>query len=108
MANKFGKDVLIQAWEPQKTVRFYVDQLGFAITEETADLVALEGPNINLYIERGAKLGPILEVTVNDVDEAKKRLQELGCYIIKDEPKVPCCYIQDMNGLIYNLTTREL
>jgi hypothetical protein len=108
MANGFGKDILIQVWEPREVAKFYVDQLGFTITEETPELIALKGPNINLHIERGPKLGPVLEVTVENIDEAKKRLQKLGCYIIKDEPKVPRCYIQDMNGLIYNLTTREI
>ena len=55
-------------------------------------------------IERGPALGPVLEVTVEDVEEAKSRLVRNGCEIIKDEPDFPRCYIRDPFGLIYNLT----
>ena len=106
MANMFGTDILIQALDPKEAARFYVEQLGFAITDETDDLVSIHGPNINLFIERGPALGPVLEVTVADVAEAKARLVGQGCTVIKDEPQFPRCYVKDPQGLIYNLTTR--
>ncbi len=43
-------------------------------------------------------------MTVANVDEAKQRLVLNGCTILKDEPDFPRCYIQDPNGLIYNIT----
>ena len=46
----------------------------------------------------------VLEVTVDSVEEAKRRLVKNGCEIIKDEPDFPRCYIKDPFGLIYNLT----
>jgi len=55
-------------------------------------------------IERGPSLGPVLEVTVKSVKEAKARLQKKGCQIVEDEPDFPRCYVKDPNGLIYNLT----
>jgi len=66
-------------------------------------MIALKGKNINLYIEPGPPLGPVLEVTVPDVTEAKRRLVENGCEIVKDEPEFPRTYIRDPNGLIYNI-----
>ncbi|MBZ5552297.1 MAG: hypothetical protein LAO21_06220 [Acidobacteriia bacterium] len=48
--------------------------------------VSLHGRHINLFIEQGPALGPVLEVTVKSVDEAKARLVKKGCKIIKDEP----------------------
>ena len=104
MANKFGTDILIQAPSPKSAAAFYVTQLGFEITDETPDLVSLHGKNINLFIERGPFLGPVLEVTVDNVEEAKLRLAKQGCQIIKDEPEFPRCYVRDPYGLIYNLT----
>jgi predicted enzyme related to lactoylglutathione lyase len=103
MANKFGRDILIQAPDPTAAARFYVEQLGFEITNKTPYIISLEGEKINLYIERGPQLGPILEVTVSDVEEAKQRLVENGCEIVKDEPDFPRCYVQDPHGLTYNL-----
>jgi hypothetical protein len=45
----------------------------------------------------------VLEVTVDSVEEAKRRLVENGCEIVKDEPDFPRCYVKDPFGLIYNL-----
>jgi len=107
MANSFGTDILIQAEDIKKAAAFYVDQLGFTITgeNERPEMINLHGANINLFIERGPALGPVFEVTVADVAEAKRRLVKNGCEIVKDEPDFPRCYVRDPNGLIYNLTS---
>lgn len=104
MANKFGTDVLIQAAEPSEAAKFYVQELGFEVTEEKPNMVSLHGNNINFFIERGPALGPVFEVTVKNVKEAKARLTKKGCQIVKDEPDFPRCYVKDPNGMIYNLT----
>jgi hypothetical protein len=89
MANAFGTDILIQAPDPKAAAAFYVEQLGFAITGEHGKWIDLHGDNINLFIEEGPTLGPVLEVTVANVEEAKRRLVERGCAIVKDEPVFP-------------------
>jgi hypothetical protein len=104
VANKFGSDILIQAPNPQGAAAFYVEQLGFEITGDTPDMVSLSGKHINMFIERGPILGPVLEVKVDNVEEAKVRLAKNGCEIVKDEPEFPRCYVRDAFGLIYNLT----
>ena len=105
MANKFGTDILIQSPDPKNAALFYVNQLGFEITDDTPTMVSLHGAHINLFIERGPTLGPVLEVTVANVEEAKERLVKNGCVIVKDEPHFPRCYVKDPFGLIYNLTS---
>jgi len=104
MANTFGTDILIQAPDPKSAAAFYVNQLGFEVTGEKP-MISLHGDNINLFIEQGPPLGPVLEVTVPNVEEAKLRLVKNGCKVIKDEPHFPRVYLQDPYGLIYNLTT---
>jgi len=104
MANTFGTDILIQAEDPTKAANFYVKELGFKITDESSNMVSIHGDNINLFIERGPALGPVLEVTVKSVKEAKVNLKKKGCQVIKDEPDFPRCYVRDPYGLIYNLT----
>jgi hypothetical protein len=105
MANTFGTDILIQAPVPKATAAFYVQQLGFEITEEAPQLISLHGRHINLFIEQGPPLGPVLEVTVDSVEAAKLRLVKSGCQVVKDEPAFPRCYVRDPFGLIYNLTS---
>lgn len=104
MANTFGTDILIQAPDPETAAAFYVEQLGFAITEETPNMISLRGAHINLFIELGPALGPVFEVTVDNVEDATRRLVGNGCVIVKDEPDFPRRYVQDPFGLIYNLT----
>jgi catechol 2,3-dioxygenase-like lactoylglutathione lyase family enzyme len=103
MGNSFGSDILIQSEAPEEAAAFYVNQLGFTITGETPNMISLHGSHINLFIERGPALGPVLEITVADVEEAKARLVKQGCEIVKDEPDFPRCYVKDPFGLIYNL-----
>jgi catechol 2,3-dioxygenase-like lactoylglutathione lyase family enzyme len=105
MGNKFGADMLIQAPDPKVAAAFYVKELGFEITDETSNMISIHGPHINLFIEKAPALGPVLEVTVENVDEAKARLIKEGCEIVKDEPDFPRCYVKDPFGLIYNLTS---
>jgi predicted enzyme related to lactoylglutathione lyase len=105
MANSFGTDILMQAEDPKSAASFYVEQLGFEITDEAPDLIGLHGEHINLFIERGPTLGPVFEVTAANVEQAKQRLVKNGCAIVKDEPDFPRCYVKDPQGLIYNLTT---
>lgn len=104
MANTFGTDILIQAPDPGAAADFYVKQLGFVVTAREP-MLELKGPNINLYIEPGPKLGPVLEVSVGDVTAAKARLVKAGCKILKEEPEFPRIYAQDPYGLIYNLVS---
>ena len=104
MANTFGTDILIQAKDPMKAANFYVKELGFEITDKNPKMVGLHGQHINLFIEPGPALGPVLEVTVKNVKEARARLKKKGCRVVKDEPDFPRCYMKDPYGLIYNLT----
>jgi catechol 2,3-dioxygenase-like lactoylglutathione lyase family enzyme len=85
-------------------VAFYTEKLGFAVTAETPTLISVHGQSINLFIEQGPAIGPILEVFVDDVDAARKQLVDAGCTVIKDEPAFPRCYVRDPFGLTYNIS----
>jgi catechol 2,3-dioxygenase-like lactoylglutathione lyase family enzyme len=105
MANSFGTDIIIQAPDPEKAALFYVKHLGFEVTDSNPDMISLHGKHINLFIERGPAMAGVLEVTVDNVEEAKARLLKNGCVVIRDEPDFPRCYVKDPYGLAYNLTT---
>jgi hypothetical protein len=76
----------------------------FAITAEDPTIISLHGPQINLFIEQGPPLGPVLEVRVGNLASAKQQLTANGCEIVKDEPDFPRCYVCDPFDLLYNLT----
>jgi catechol 2,3-dioxygenase-like lactoylglutathione lyase family enzyme len=60
MANAFGTDILIQAEDLQKAADFYVKELGFTVTDKNPKMIGLHGKHINLFIEPGTALGPLL------------------------------------------------
>jgi len=100
VANSFGTDVPIPAPDPPQAASFDVTHLGFEITGDTPEMIGLYGKHINLFIEKGPTLGPVLEGTVKDVAESKQLLVENGCEVVKDQPDFPRCYIPDAFGLI--------
>src|ERR1700742_1905301 len=98
MANSFSKDILIQAPDPKGAASFYVDNLGFAITEESSNMISLHGEHINLFIERGPTLGPVFEVTVDELEAANLVRRKHGGKSIRDEPRFPVSYLQHPLG----------
>jgi hypothetical protein len=44
MANSFGKDILIQAEDPQKAARFYTEALGFTVADTNPRMIGLMVP----------------------------------------------------------------
>jgi hypothetical protein len=47
MANRFGRDILIQALDPKKAAGFYVEHLGFEITDDNPNMIGLHGQHVN-------------------------------------------------------------
>jgi hypothetical protein len=57
LANSFGADILIQAPDPQKAALFYVNHLGFEITDKNPKMIGLHGQHINLFIKPARRWG---------------------------------------------------
>lgn len=68
-------------------------------------MIGLHGEHINLFIEPGPPLGPVPEVSVDNVEKTRARLVKNGCKIAKDESGFPRCCVKDPYGLICNLTS---
>ena len=105
MANSFNRDILIQVPDPKRAAAFYVENLGFEVTGEDENIISLNGRHINLFIEQGSPIGPVLEVLVDSVQAARQRLLTRGCVVVREDPEFPRCYVRDLFGLTYNLTS---
>jgi hypothetical protein len=95
---------LIQAPNPRKVARSDVEQLGFEVTDDIPKMIRLHGDHVNLFIQPGPPLGPVIEVTVDHLPKGKERLVRTEGVIVKDEPDVPRCCVRDPQGWTYNLT----
>ena len=56
-----------------------------------------------LVIEDDEISGPVLELFVSDLDEAREYLEGKGCKVLRWRGKGQDCYIQDPYGVTYNL-----
>ena len=57
MANSFGKDILIQAENPQKAAQFYTSVLGFAVTDPNPRMIALGALTLISSLSRARNWG---------------------------------------------------
>ena len=57
MANSFGTDILIQAQDPAKAAAFYVEELGFSITDPNPNMIEVAGPEHQPVHRAGSRSG---------------------------------------------------
>jgi predicted enzyme related to lactoylglutathione lyase len=103
--NKFAssREVIIRtdAWD--EATNFYHSVLGLPITYRSNTMLGFETGAFCLYVEKGAKHGPVFEFLVPDVDAAKDRLIAAGSTVVEEDASVPRCYIRDRYGLVFNI-----
>jgi len=98
-----SRDVIIrtEAWE--QATRFYETTLGLPVVQRNPSLIGFEMGAFRLYVERGARHGPVFEFLVPDVQAAKSRLLAAGCTVEEEDPSIPRCYLCDPFGLVFNI-----
>jgi catechol 2,3-dioxygenase-like lactoylglutathione lyase family enzyme len=100
---KSSRDVIVRTSDLAEATKFYTSVLGFRITSKDANLAGFETGSFCLYVERGPRHGPVFELLVPNVAEAKSRLLAAGCIVVEENPAIPRCYIRDPYGFTFNL-----
>ena len=104
---KSSRDILIQTTKMDAAAIFYEKVLGFQVFERNDQLIGFETGSFRFFIDKGKSYGPVFELFVPDLKQAKKTLVENGCRIEVEDPKVPHCYVRDPFGLIFNLAEKK-
>ena len=87
-----------------EAVKFYTNVLGFQNRSDDPELGNLDANPINLLIlEDDEVRGPVMELFVDDLEEARKILEANGCKVLRWRGKGQDCYIQDPFGVIFNI-----
>jgi catechol 2,3-dioxygenase-like lactoylglutathione lyase family enzyme len=87
-----------------EAVNFYSNVLGFQDRSDNPELGDLDAGPINLFIlEDDEFRGPVMELFVDDLEEARKTLEANGCKVLRWRGKGGDCYIQDPFGVIFNI-----
>jgi predicted enzyme related to lactoylglutathione lyase len=98
-----SREVIIRtdAWD--EATNFYQSVLGLPITYRSNTMLGFETGAFCLYVEKGARHGPVFEFLVPDVDAAKARLMAARSTVVEEDASVPRCYIRDPYGVVFNL-----
>jgi predicted enzyme related to lactoylglutathione lyase len=87
-----------------EAVDFYSRVFGFKNRSNNPELADFDANPINLFVlEDDEFRGPVLELFVEDLEEARKHLEENGCKILRWRGKGQDCYIEDPFGARYNI-----
>lgn len=87
-----------------QAVDFYTNVLGFENRSSDPELGDLDASPIRLFVlEDDEFRGPVMELFVEDLEEARKILEANGCKVLRWRGKGQDCYVQDPFGVIFNI-----
>ena len=87
-----------------EALAFYKNVLGFENRSTDPELGDFDANPINLFVlEDDEFRGPVMELFVDDLEEARKHFEANGCKILRWRGKGQDCYIEDPFGVRYNV-----
>jgi predicted enzyme related to lactoylglutathione lyase len=105
MKYKVSKNIGFQVKNVEEATHFYESVLGFKQPEQSfVNEVEFRTDFNNIFlIEGNENLGPVMEIVVENLEEAKKHLLKNGFEIVRWEGKGKDCYVKDPFGKIFNV-----
>ena len=100
---KSSPDVIVRTDAMAEAVAFYTSVLNFPISSRDPNIVGFDTGSFRLYVEAGKRHGPVFDLLVPDVAEARARLLAAGCVLLEEDPAVPRCYVRDPYGFTFNI-----
>jgi catechol 2,3-dioxygenase-like lactoylglutathione lyase family enzyme len=87
-----------------EAVNFYSKILGFQDRSGDPRLGNLDAAPLRLFIEEDPEIrGPVMELFLDDLEEARKTLEASGCRVLRWRGKGGDCHIQDPFGVLFNI-----
>ena len=105
MNYRMSKNIGLQVEDVEKAKLFYETVLGLKEpTESDVEEVEFRTNHNSIFLIQGSEnLGPVMEIVVNNLEEAKVHLVENGCEIVRWEGKGKDCYVRDPFGMVFNV-----
>jgi catechol 2,3-dioxygenase-like lactoylglutathione lyase family enzyme len=87
-----------------EAIDFYSNIIGFQNRSMDPTLGDFDANPLTMYVDEDFDLsGIVLELFVDDLEEARQVLTDNGCEIIRWRGKGQDCYVRDPFGVIYNI-----
>jgi predicted enzyme related to lactoylglutathione lyase len=104
MKIRMSPNIAVRHKNYAEAVDFYTNVLGFKNRSEDPGLADFDADPINLFVIADDEIsGPVNELFVSDLEEARQYLTQNGCKVLRWRGKGQDCYIQDPFGVIYNI-----
>ena len=104
MKFKMSPNIAVRHQQYAEAVDFYSKVIGFKNRSTDPDLADFDADPINLLVLEDDEIsGPVMELFVSNLEEARDYLVENGCKVLRWRGKGQDCYIQDPFGVIYNI-----
>lgn len=108
MKFKMSTNIAVQTTEPEKAIEFYTKILGFRNRMDETDFAGIDADPLRMFVQKDDQTsGLVMELFVDDLDEAKKILSDNGCRIIRWEGLGKDCYIEDPFGVKFNIWQKK-
>jgi catechol 2,3-dioxygenase-like lactoylglutathione lyase family enzyme len=104
MRLEMSPNVAVRTDRFSDAVDFYTNVLGFRNRSSDPDLADLDASPLNLFVIEDPEIrGPVMELFVDDLEQARETLVAQGCKVLRWRGKGQDCYIQDSFGVIFNI-----
>lgn len=105
MKYKVSKNIGFQVKNVDAAKLFYENVLGFKQPEKSfVSEIEFRTDHNNIFLIEGTEnLGPVMEIVVNNLEEAKQHLMENGFEVVRWEGKGKDCYVKDPFGMVFNV-----
>jgi hypothetical protein len=103
MDYKISRCVCFQTLDLDTASDHFQRELGLKEVNRSEESIELEGAEIRLFIDKGPEMGPILEIIVPELEDAKMDLLGQGWSVVLWEGRGQRCYMRNPSGTLFNL-----
>ena len=104
MKFRMSPNVAVRTANMSDAVNFYTKVLGFNDRSNDPQLADLDAEPLNIFIIEDQEIsGPVMELFVDDLEQARDELVAKGCKVLRWRGKNQDCYIQDPFGVVFNI-----
>jgi catechol 2,3-dioxygenase-like lactoylglutathione lyase family enzyme len=104
MTFRMSPNVAVRTRNFAEAVDFYTNVLGFQDRSDDPHLADLDASPLNLFVIGDPEIrGPVMELFVDDLEQARKTLVAKGCKVLRWRGKGQDCYVEDPFGVVFNI-----
>lgn len=104
MKFRMSPNVAVRTSRFSDAVSFYSNVLGFTNRSTDPELGDHDAGPLNLFVIADDEVsGPVMELFVEDLEQAREELLASGCQVIRWRGRGQDCYVRDPFGVTYNL-----